>query len=59
MSTRWLVERTKDSFDDVGAETMTVLECGALKFYNGSVFAPRDVLVIAPGQWLTVCEEQE
>jgi hypothetical protein len=59
MSTRWLVERPADDFDIVGAETMTVLPCGALKFYNGSAFEPEDVLVIAPGQWLTVCEEQE
>ena len=59
MSTRWLVERTKDNFDDVGAENMVVLPCGALKFYNGLARDPQDILVYASGQWLTVCEEQE
>ncbi|WP_159083916.1 hypothetical protein [Nocardioides terrigena] len=56
---RWLVERSRDNFEDVGAESLTVLDCGALKFWNGSLFAPKDVIYIAPGQWITVCEAAE
>jgi hypothetical protein len=56
MSARWLVERTKDNFEDVGAAGFEVLDCGALEFVDDD---GRLTLLIAPGQWLTVCEEQE
>ena len=56
MSTRWLVERTRDNFDDVGAAGLEVLPCGALEFVDED---GRLTLLYAPGQWLTVCEEQE
>jgi hypothetical protein len=59
MSRRWLVERSKNVFEDVGAEHLLVQNCGALKFYDGTHREPENILLIAPGQWLTVCEEQE
>ena len=52
-SRRWLVETRPDSFDDVGADFVTVERGGALQFANGLLGA--DIQVIyAPNQWLTV-----
>jgi hypothetical protein len=60
---RWLVERSTthdgQTMEDVGAERMVVLPCGALQFYNGSLFEPKDIILFAPGAWLTVCEAPE
>ena len=53
---RYLVERSKDVFEDVGAAGLTVLPCGALEFIDDKDDL---TLLIAPGQWLTVCEAAE
>jgi hypothetical protein len=50
-SKRWLVETTRDAFEDVGADRVKV-ESGALVFTNGHW--SEDVAVIyAPGHWIT------
>lgn len=54
---RWLVERRQDVFEDYGYEHMSVLDCGAVKFYDGSPLAPKNTLVLAAGQWISVCED--
>lgn len=50
MSARWLVERTRDNFEDVGADSL-LIEHGSLAFFDD-----RGELTIAyaAGQWLTV-----
>ena len=47
-SKRWTVERKADEFETVLASRMDVEGSGALRFYNGDVFDPREVIVIAP-----------
>jgi hypothetical protein len=54
---RWLVERTRDSFDDVGAENVRI-ESGCLVFRDG-LSDSEPILIYAAGQWLTVCQEEE
>ena len=51
---RWLVERADNDFEDVGAESMTLESCGALRFWSGHLFEPRLEILYAPGTWLTV-----
>lgn len=36
---------------DVGADRYKIHESGALVFFNGSVWDPELVLVVAPGDW--------
>lgn len=56
---RWLVERSRDVFEDYGYGHMSVLESGALKFYDGNPLDPKNILILAPGQWISVCEDAE
>lgn len=52
---RWIVETSRNVFDDVGANKVTVAEGGALVFYDESPTTPS--VIYAPGQWLTVVPE--
>ena len=55
---RWLVERARgtDNFEDVGADDVAVVD-GCLVFRNRYMAAP--TLIIAAGEWKTVCEGAE
>ncbi|WP_159083917.1 hypothetical protein [Nocardioides terrigena] len=55
MSVRYFVERTRDNFEDVGAESCDLDPCGALIFTQEN----DEVYVIAPGGWLTMTSEIE
>jgi hypothetical protein len=53
---RWLVERTRDQFEDVDAEYVKIVD-GCLEFRDSVWEAPK--LLIAAGQWITVFEAAE
>lgn len=52
---RWIVERSQDNFDDVGADRF-YLDHGDLVFESGPEFGPdnRIEIVYARGQWIVV-----
>lgn len=52
----WYVERTRDGYDDVGAQSMTLEPCGALRF---RINERGEELIYAPGSWITVHDEIE
>ena len=53
---RYLVERTRDSFDDVGAAFLELHASGALIFRDDD---GELTLIYAPGQWITACPESD
>jgi hypothetical protein len=55
--TRWLVERRKDVFEDVGFEQMAILPSGALAFFDDDIAETE--IVYAPGQWTTVVRQED
>lgn len=55
-SRRWFVERTRDNFEDVGALSMTLEPCGALRF---KINDSGEEIIYAPGSWITVFDEVE
>lgn len=54
---RWLVERLKGDFEDVGYEQMAIAPSGALVFSKSIWSHPE--YVVAPGQWLSVISNDE
>ena len=52
---RWLVERTQDRFEDVGAVSIALHPSGALVFYDKEHEVE---IAYAPGQWITVCPDE-
>lgn len=54
----WLVERARDQFETIRAESMTIERCGALKFWSGHLFEPRLDVLFAPGQWVSVVMDE-
>jgi len=53
---RFLVERKNDTFDDVGAETLTLSNSGVLCFHD----ADGELLIaFNSDQWVTVVPEKE
>ena len=50
---RWLLTRADGKTEDVGAPNVEVLDSGALRF---SMENHATVLIVAPGQWVEVCE---
>lgn len=54
---RWLVERPNGEFEDVGFDCMEIKDSGALVFRKD--IWGRMEYVLAPGQWLTVTNNDE
>jgi hypothetical protein len=55
---RWLVERTRDQFEDVGAESLEIAD-GCLVFRAGDDPLERPNYIVAAGHWISVCEAAE
>lgn len=57
---RWLVERSSgtDNFEDVGARYVEVID-GCLVFKDEARTLASPTLIIAAGEWRTVCEAAE
>ena len=57
---RWLVERARgvDNFEDVGAGYVKVVD-GCLVFKEDIFDSTAPTLIIAAGEWRTVCEAAE
>jgi len=53
---RFLVERKNDTFDDVGAETLTLSNSGALWFLDAD---GQLIMAYNSDQWVTVVPEKE
>lgn len=56
---RYLVERKRDDFESVGADTFEIGASGDLKFFNlVGQFQTEFVFAFASGQWITLCVDE-
>ena len=54
---RWLVERKRDDFEDIGADSVRI-EFGCLVFRNG-LSDSEPVYILAAGEWLIIVPGDE